>query len=204
MRSWFLSLSPLKDVVSSLTTSKELLKVLFRVGGLQKQHKPTIALVSALGVELDRSIIQVEQLIHEERSHSHQIDFLMKHFAEEKASWRRKERERIMAKTPSKCWSQWEPSDCLFQLFGLLIVCSTFSTSWAIVVAEMGSPKSRPPKQINMRRKAAPEQRWSEQRSKELALKQRRRKRQDERALGDGRERPLDKCNAGAATTSAG
>ncbi|KAL3719498.1 hypothetical protein ACJRO7_004462 [Eucalyptus globulus] len=85
MRSWFLSLSPLKDVVSSLTTSKELLKVLFRVGGLEKLHKPTIALVSALGVELDRSIIQVEQLIHEERSHSHQIDFLMKHFAEEKA-----------------------------------------------------------------------------------------------------------------------
>lgn len=85
----------LKDVVSSLTTSKELLKVLFRVGGLEKQHKPTIALVSALGVELDRSIIQVEQLIHEERSHSHQIDFLMKNFAEEKASWRRKERERI-------------------------------------------------------------------------------------------------------------
>ncbi|KAF8009484.1 hypothetical protein BT93_J0470 [Corymbia citriodora subsp. variegata] len=85
----------LKDVVSSLTTSKELLKVLFRVGGLEKQHKPTIALVSALGIELDRSIIQVEQLIHEERSHSHQIDFLMKNFAEEKASWRRKERERI-------------------------------------------------------------------------------------------------------------
>ncbi|XP_030522242.1 sodium channel and clathrin linker 1 isoform X2 [Rhodamnia argentea] len=85
----------LKDVVSSLTTSKELLKVLFRVGGLEKQHKPTVALVSALGIELDRSIIQVEHLIHEERSHSHQIDFLMKHFAEEKASWRRKERERI-------------------------------------------------------------------------------------------------------------
>ncbi|KAI6669781.1 hypothetical protein NL676_004666 [Syzygium grande] len=85
----------LKDVVSSLTTSKELLKVIFRVGGFEKQHKPIVALVSALGIELDRSIIQVEQLIHEERSHSHQIDFLMKRFAEEKASWRRKERERI-------------------------------------------------------------------------------------------------------------
>ncbi|XP_022728650.1 uncharacterized protein At5g41620-like [Durio zibethinus] len=85
----------LKDVSNGLTTSKELLKVLNHICGLDEQHSSVMSLVSALRVELDRVHIQVDQLMREQRSNRNEIEYLMRHFAEEKAAWKRKERERI-------------------------------------------------------------------------------------------------------------
>ncbi|KAM1996490.1 hypothetical protein ACFX15_029432 [Malus domestica] len=87
----------LKDVSSGLSTSKELVKVLTRVSGLEEQHSLTTTLLSALRVELDRARVQVHQLIREQRSNCNEIEFLMKKFAEEKAAWKSRERERIRA-----------------------------------------------------------------------------------------------------------
>uniref|UniRef100_A0A5B7BVF5 Uncharacterized protein n=1 Tax=Davidia involucrata TaxID=16924 RepID=A0A5B7BVF5_DAVIN len=85
----------LKDVSNHLITSKELLKVLNRVWGLEKQQSSSISLVSALRAELDQARIQVDQLIQEQRSNCSEIGYLLKQFAEEKAAWKRKEQDRI-------------------------------------------------------------------------------------------------------------
>ncbi|GLT81979.1 hypothetical protein SLE2022_003990 [Rubroshorea leprosula] len=85
----------LKDVSNGLATSKELLKVLNRMWGLEEQPASAVSLVSALRIEIDRARIQVDQLIREQRSNRGEIEYLMKHFAEEKAAWKKKERERI-------------------------------------------------------------------------------------------------------------
>lgn len=85
----------LKDVSNSLTASKELVKVLNRIWGAQEQHMSSKSLFSALKSELDRSHLQVDQLIKEQRANHNEIEYLMKLFAEEKAAWRRKERDRI-------------------------------------------------------------------------------------------------------------
>ncbi|KAK3205646.1 hypothetical protein Dsin_019692 [Dipteronia sinensis] len=85
----------LKDVSNSLTASKELVKVLNHVWGAQEQHMSSKSLFSALKSELDRAHIQVDQLIKEQRSNHNEIEYLMKLFAEEKAAWKRKERDRI-------------------------------------------------------------------------------------------------------------
>ncbi|KDP24031.1 hypothetical protein JCGZ_26725 [Jatropha curcas] len=85
----------LKDVSNGLTASKELLKVLNRIWGLDEQNSSGMSLVSALGVELDRARIQVDQLIKEQRSHRNEIEYLIKNFEEEKAAWKSKERDRI-------------------------------------------------------------------------------------------------------------
>lgn len=62
---------------------------------LEEQRSLSISLVSALRVELDRACIQIDNLIREQQSNRNEIEHLMKHFAEEKAAWKRKERERI-------------------------------------------------------------------------------------------------------------
>lgn len=85
----------LKDVSSGLTASKELLKVLNRIWGIEEQHSSGITLISAIRAEVDRARVQVDQLIKEQCLNHSEIEYLMKHFAEEKAAWRRKERERI-------------------------------------------------------------------------------------------------------------
>ncbi|GMI89026.1 hypothetical protein like AT3G11590 [Hibiscus trionum] len=85
----------LKDVGNGLATSKELLEVLNRVCRLEDGHSSSMSLVSALHVELDRARIHVDQLIREQRSNRNGIELLMRHFAEEKAAWKRKERQRI-------------------------------------------------------------------------------------------------------------
>ncbi|KAL4303295.1 hypothetical protein GQ457_10G007480 [Hibiscus cannabinus] len=85
----------LGDVSDGLDTSKELLEVLNRVCGLEDKHSSSMTLVSALHVELDRARIHVDQLIREQRSNRNGIEHLMRHFAEEKAAWKRRERERI-------------------------------------------------------------------------------------------------------------
>ncbi|XP_061978579.1 uncharacterized protein At5g41620-like [Populus nigra] len=85
----------LKDVSNGLTTSKELLKVLNHVCGLEEKHSSGLSLVSALRIELDRACISVNQLIREQRSNRSEIEYLVKHFEEEKAAWKSKERDRI-------------------------------------------------------------------------------------------------------------
>ncbi|XVE79192.1 hypothetical protein DITRI_Ditri14bG0038100 [Diplodiscus trichospermus] len=85
----------LKDVSNGLATSKEILKVLNHICGLEEQHSSSMSLVSALLVELDRARIQVDQLIREQRSNCNEIEHLVRYFVEEKAAWKRKERERI-------------------------------------------------------------------------------------------------------------
>ncbi|XP_065868840.1 uncharacterized protein At5g41620 isoform X2 [Euphorbia lathyris] len=85
----------LKDVSNGLKASKELLKVLNRISGIDEQNASAMSLVSALGVELDRARIQVNQLIKEEHSHCNDFEYFLKQFEEEKAAWKSKERERI-------------------------------------------------------------------------------------------------------------
>ncbi|XP_017603045.1 uncharacterized protein LOC108450095 isoform X2 [Gossypium arboreum] len=85
----------LKDVRNSLATSKELLKVLNHVCGLEDRNSSSMSLISALRVELDRARVEVDQLIRERRSNCDETEYLMRCFAEEKAAWKRKERERI-------------------------------------------------------------------------------------------------------------
>lgn len=94
----------LKDVSNGLITSKELLKVLNRVWGLEDHHhqqhhhhphSSTTSLVSALKLELDRARVQVDQLIQDQRCNRNEINHVMKRFAEEKEAWKSKERERI-------------------------------------------------------------------------------------------------------------
>ncbi|XP_052179242.1 uncharacterized protein At5g41620-like isoform X2 [Diospyros lotus] len=85
----------LRDVSNGLAASKELLKVLNRIWVREEQHSSSMTLVSALRFELDRARMQVDQLILEQRSNCYEIDYLLKQFAEEKAAWRSKERDRI-------------------------------------------------------------------------------------------------------------
>ncbi|PSR86463.1 hypothetical protein CEY00_Acc32085 [Actinidia chinensis var. chinensis] len=85
----------LKEVSNGLTASKELLKVLNRIWVQEEQRSSSMSLVSALRFELDRARLQVDQLIQEQRSNRYEIDYLLKQFAEEKAAWKSKERDRI-------------------------------------------------------------------------------------------------------------
>lgn len=85
----------LKDVNNSLIASKEIVKVLFRILSQEAQHSSRTTLVSALKVEIDRARSQVDKLIQEQRFNGNQMDALLKQFAEEKAAWKSKERERI-------------------------------------------------------------------------------------------------------------
>ncbi|PON65239.1 golgin family A protein [Trema orientale] len=85
----------LKEVSSGLATSKELVKLLNHVWGLEEQRSLSTSLFSALRFELDRAFIQVDRFFREQRSNRSELECLMKHFAEEKAAWKSKERERI-------------------------------------------------------------------------------------------------------------
>ncbi|KAL9228603.1 hypothetical protein vseg_004162 [Gypsophila vaccaria] len=87
--------SRLKDVNNSLIASKELVKVLYRIMSQEEQQSSRLTLVSALRVELDRARLQVDQLIQEQRFYCNQMDTLLKDFAEEKAAWKSKEKQKI-------------------------------------------------------------------------------------------------------------
>ncbi|MED6221149.1 hypothetical protein PIB30_051661 [Stylosanthes scabra] len=84
----------LKEARSGLSTSKKLLKVLNQMY-LREQHSSSMPLILALGSELDRVCCQIDQLIHEEHAKEDDIEYVVKLFAEEKANWKRKEREKI-------------------------------------------------------------------------------------------------------------
>ena len=84
--------SGLKEVINGLAASKELLKLLRHVWGLEEQRSLSSSLFSALRFELDRALVQADGLARE-RSRSKDRDGI----EEEKAAWRREERERIRA-----------------------------------------------------------------------------------------------------------
>lgn len=85
----------------SLTTSTELLKVLNRIWSLEEQHSSSMSLVTALRVELDHTRARVQELMQEQKADRHQIDNLMKRFADEKIMWKSKEQEKIRAAVQS-------------------------------------------------------------------------------------------------------
>lgn len=89
--------SRLKDVSSALTTSKELLKIINRIWAQADQRSSSTSLISALHAELERARLQVNQLIQEQRSEKNEVNYLMKCFAEEKASWKNKEQLAVEA-----------------------------------------------------------------------------------------------------------
>ncbi|GAU20008.1 hypothetical protein TSUD_273430 [Trifolium subterraneum] len=88
--------SRLKEARSGLSTSKKLLKVLNQMCHREKQSS-TMALVLALGSEVERVCGLIDKLIQEERSNSNQDDIedVVKRFVEEKAAWKRREKEKI-------------------------------------------------------------------------------------------------------------
>ncbi|VFR03016.1 unnamed protein product [Cuscuta campestris] len=89
----------LKDVCHSLTTSKQLLKVLSRVWSIEEQKSTCISLFATLRSELDRACLQVSRLIQDRTTAATQghaeIDLVLKRFEEQKAVWRMKEECRI-------------------------------------------------------------------------------------------------------------
>ncbi|CAK9180808.1 unnamed protein product [Ilex paraguariensis] len=87
----------LKDVSNALTTSKELLKIINRVWAHADQPSSSMSLVSALHAELEGARLLVNQLIQEQRSDQQEINYLMKCFAEEKATWKNKEQQAVEA-----------------------------------------------------------------------------------------------------------
>lgn len=88
----------LKDVSSALTTSKELLKIINRIWAHNDPPSSSMSLISALHAELERARLQVNQIIKEQRpSDPNEINYLMKCFAEEKASWKKKEQKAVEA-----------------------------------------------------------------------------------------------------------
>ncbi|KAH9619335.1 hypothetical protein KSS87_001634 [Heliosperma pusillum] len=88
------SKSRLKDVSNTLTTSKELLKIISRMWGQDNQPSSSMSLISALHSELERARLQINQLIH---SDNKDIGDLLKRFAEEKTAWKLKEQEVVEA-----------------------------------------------------------------------------------------------------------
>ncbi|GFZ02517.1 hypothetical protein Acr_15g0011250 [Actinidia rufa] len=87
----------LKDVSNALTTSKELLKIINRIWAHDDQPSSSLSLISALHAELERARLQVNQLIQEQRSDQNEISCLIKCFTEEKAAWKKKEKEVVEA-----------------------------------------------------------------------------------------------------------
>ncbi|XP_072958677.1 uncharacterized protein [Typha angustifolia] len=87
--------SHLNYLNSSLTASRELLKVLVHVWGPGEKDSSVISLMSALCSELDQAHVHVHELIREHRSRSSQASCSRKCSSEERKAWKNKEQERI-------------------------------------------------------------------------------------------------------------
>ncbi|XP_031491179.1 uncharacterized protein At5g41620 [Nymphaea colorata] len=85
----------IKDNGHCSSTYKELLKILNRIWGLEEQHSTSMSIVSALREELKKARVQIDRLVEEHRSDRREIEYMMKRFAEEKAAWKSRERDRI-------------------------------------------------------------------------------------------------------------
>ncbi|KAK1310722.1 hypothetical protein QJS10_CPA08g00376 [Acorus calamus] len=87
--------SHMKDFNNDLMTSKEQLKTLNRIRGLEEQHSSSMSLVSSLLTELEHTRLQINQLIEEQKSYRNEINYLMRRFTEEKVAWRAEEQSKI-------------------------------------------------------------------------------------------------------------
>ncbi|KAI3518747.1 hypothetical protein L1887_07559 [Cichorium endivia] len=87
----------LKDVSNALTTSKELLKIIHRMWAHDNLPSSSMSLISALHTELERARLQVNHIIKDQRTGQPEVNYLLKCFAEEKQSWKTKERRAIEA-----------------------------------------------------------------------------------------------------------
>ncbi|WOH06198.1 hypothetical protein DCAR_0625621 [Daucus carota subsp. sativus] len=87
----------LKDVSNALTTSRELLKIIVRIWSHNDPPTSSASLVSALHAELERTRLQVNRLIKEQLSEQNEINFMVKCFAKEKASWKSKQQQAVEA-----------------------------------------------------------------------------------------------------------
>ncbi|XP_052186686.1 uncharacterized protein At5g41620 [Diospyros lotus] len=85
----------LKDVRNGLTASKELVKVLNHICVQDERCSSGISLLSVLQSELGRARMHIDQLIQVQQSNRGERDCLLKQIAEEKASWKSRERNRI-------------------------------------------------------------------------------------------------------------
>ncbi|XP_028756780.1 uncharacterized protein LOC114716020 isoform X2 [Neltuma alba] len=79
---------------TGLSTSKKLLKALNQIC-LHEHHTSTMPLILALRSELDQVCNQIDQVIQEQGSKQNDIEHLLKHFAEEKAAWKRREQGKV-------------------------------------------------------------------------------------------------------------
>lgn len=86
-----------KGRIGGLKTSTELLKVLNRIWSLEEQHVSNVSIIKALKTELDHAHVKIKELLRERQADRHEIDDLMKHFAEEKLVRKSKEQERVHA-----------------------------------------------------------------------------------------------------------
>ncbi|XP_042443859.1 uncharacterized protein LOC122028954 [Zingiber officinale] len=86
----------LKDLRSFLVSSKKLLKMLIRFGGIDKQLSPVVSLATAVSCKLDQALVRVDQFVLEKNSANDEIRYLLK----EHATRRHKEQERV--RTPLK------------------------------------------------------------------------------------------------------
>ncbi|CAA0818809.1 Unknown protein [Striga hermonthica] len=88
----------LKDATNALTTSKELLKIISRMWARAGPPSSSVPLISALHVELERARLQVNHLIQDQhRPGPNETDHLIKLLAEEKASWKKREKQAVEA-----------------------------------------------------------------------------------------------------------
>lgn len=87
----------LKDVSNALTTSRELLKIIVRIWSQNDPPTSSASLVSALHAELERTRLQVNRLIKEQLSEQNEINYMVKCFAKEKASWKSKQQQAVEA-----------------------------------------------------------------------------------------------------------
>ncbi|KAH0465710.1 hypothetical protein IEQ34_005813 [Dendrobium chrysotoxum] len=91
----------LKDLRNSLSTSKELLKILSRFWEPAEQHNLVFTVFSALRAELEQAILNGDQLFQKQRSICSDINYLKEKLSFEIQTLKNKERERISSSIQS-------------------------------------------------------------------------------------------------------
>ncbi|KAG0453516.1 hypothetical protein HPP92_024820 [Vanilla planifolia] len=85
----------LKDLLNGLSTCKELLKVQHRFCGCAEQHSLGFTIFSAVSSELKQAILNINQLICEQKSVCNGINYVKDNLAAELRAWKNKEQERM-------------------------------------------------------------------------------------------------------------
>lgn len=91
----------LKEAKSGLYALKKLLKVLSQMVDEEKHSSRSMPLILAMSNELDHVHGQIDRFVQEQSLNQNDIEYLMKHFEEEKNVWKRREREKIREATAS-------------------------------------------------------------------------------------------------------